>query len=398
MESDRRTADRAWLAVACSSEGEITQILRDDLGCAGEPGTHLSAIVDSGSSRKAENLITTLQKRGCVVGWQLNVPDRDGARTLYFAGSVSDDSLLILAASGRSSITELFDDLGASGVATPDALRRVLTEGNTDITAAMAGDIRLYEELSRLNNDLINRERELARKTAALERLSAEKSRLTAIAAHDLRNPLTVISSYADLLRIERAVEGEHLLYVEEISRSARFMMELVEEMLDSSRFESGHIDLHLQPIDLVNAANHAAAINRMRADRKHMTVIFEAATDRAFISADPVKLRQIINNLVVNAIKFSPGGSSVTIRVHSDTQHAFLEVKDEGIGIPADKRVMIFEAFETLGVSGTGGEKSTGLGLSIVKQLVDLHRATVSVESELGKGSIFRVSFPLAG
>lgn len=354
---------RAWLALSCSRDGVIAEVLRDDLGLA-RAGARLTDLVDAGSARKAENFLATLRERGSVVGWELNVPDGVGARPLGFTGAASGESAIIVA----------------------------IPTGQEDMSN------QLYEELSRLNNELINRERELARKSAALERLSAEKSRLLAIAAHDLRNPLTVVTSYADLLKMDLELEGEPAMYVDEIARTARFMTELVEELLDASRLESGHVDLDLQEIDLIHAARHATTINRMRAERKEIAIRFDQQVDRpTVIRADPVKLRQIVNNLVVNAIKFSPSGSDVTIRVRSAGERALLEVEDHGIGIPPDKVSMIFEPFKTLGQSGTAGEKSTGLGLAIVRQLADLHGATIDVESEVGRGSLFRVAFPVA-
>ena len=372
------------------------QILRDDLGVAPGAGAHVADVVDEGSSSKAHNLIAALRERDDIAGWELNVPDGAGARTLYFAGSAAGESLLILAAPGPDSLAELFDDIASANVETTQALRSLLHEQRAGITAAMSRDHRLYDELSRLNNELINRERELARKSAALERLSAEKNRIVGIAAHDLRNPLTIITAYADLLIADGAVTGEHLESVEEIARSARFMTELVEELLDSSRLESGQIDMDLQDLDLVLAARHAATVNRVRAEQKEITITFEEQVDRVFIRADSVKLRQIINNLVVNAIKFSPAGTNVTIRVRQSSDRAVIEVRDQGIGIPEDKLSLIFEPFKTLGSSGTAGETSTGLGLAIVKQLVHLHGATIEVESEENRGSLFRVAFPV--
>jgi two-component system OmpR family sensor kinase len=392
-----REPERSCLAVLCTREGVIEQILRDDLAVAAA-GAKLSDIVDRGSSRKAENFIAYLRGRECTAGWQLNVPFGAGARPFAFAGAAGQGALLILAAASDEQLRALFDEVADSSLAASQALRALLHEPRAGISTSMSRDNQLYEELSRLNNELINRERELARKTAALERLSAEKARLVAIAAHDLRNPLTVIASYADLLRIEGAVQGEHLLDLEEISRSARFMTELVEEMLDSSRVESGHVELDLQEIDLVNAARHAARINQMRADRKQIGITFDPRVEHASIRADAVKLRQIINNLVVNAIKFSPPRSTVTIRVESISGMPVLEVVDEGVGIPNEKLLTIFEPFKTLGASGTAGEKSTGLGLAIVKQLVALHGARVEVESEVGRGSVFRVIFGSRG
>src|SRR5687768_14176677 len=307
----------------------------------------LGALVDEGSARKVEHFIAAVEATGFAAGWELDVPAGGTVRSLTFAG-LRGEGLLIVAAPASPGMT--------SGV---------------------------YDELSRLNNEVINRERELARKSASLERLSAEKSRLLAIAAHDLRNPLTVISSYADLLKADDLRREEQLLFIDEISASSRFMAELVEELLDSARLESGHVDVDLQDVDLVNAAAHAAVINRLRADRKQITITFEPLTDRAIIRADPVKLRQINNNLVVNAIKFSRSNTNVTIRVRQDAERATVEIEDQGIGIPKDKLGEIFEPFKTLGAAGTSDEKSTGLGLAIVKQLTQMHHAAIDVLSD---------------
>ena len=361
MVEGRGSRSTQWLAVSCNNEGEILSVLADDFGIA-RTGVTLSALVDEGSVRKAEQFIAAVRSKGFTAGCELDVPAGGVVRSLTFAG-MRGDTLLILA---------------------------------SPVSPAMSHDV--YDELSRLNNELINRERELARKSASLERLSAEKSRLLAIAAHDLRNPLTIISSYADLLRSSDLSDDEERLFIDEISQSSRFMAELVEELLDSARVESGHVDVDLQDLDLVNAAAHASTINRLRADRKQITLTFEALTDRAMIRADPVKLRQIINNLVVNAIKFSRSNTNVTIRVRRDGDRAVVEVEDQGIGIPRDKLAAIFEPFSTLSSFGTGGEKSTGLGLAIVKQLTHLHHAAIDVESDEGRGSVFRVIFPLSG
>ncbi len=359
MADPRYSGATQWLALSCAADGTVVKVHGDDFGVA-RAGVTLSALVDEGSARKAEHFIAAVEATGFAAGWELDVPAGGTVRSLTFAG-LRGEGLLILAAPASPGMNP--------GV---------------------------YEELSRLNNEVINRERELARKSASLERLSAEKSRLLAIAAHDLRNPLTVISSYADLLKADDLRREEQLLFIDEISTSSRFMAELVEELLDSARLESGHVDVDLQDVDLVNAAAHAAVINRLRADRKQITITFEPLTDRAIIRADPVKLRQIINNLVVNAIKFSRSNTNVTIRVRKEAERAVVEIEDQGIGIPRDKLAEIFEPFRTLGAAGTSDEKSTGLGLAIVKQLAHMHHAAIDVQSDEGRGSIFRVAFPV--
>src|SRR5687767_4071879 len=237
MADPRYSGATQWLALSCAADGTVVKVYGDDFGVA-RAGVTLSALVDEGSARKVEHFIAAVEATGFAAGWELDVPAGGAVRSLTFAG-LRGDGLLILA--------------------TP---------------ASPGMNPGVYEELSRLNNEVINRERELARKSASLERLSAEKSRLLAIAAHDLRNPLTVISSYADLLRRADDISREEArLFIDEISQSARFMAELVEELLDSARVESGHVDVDLQDIDLVNAAAHAATINRLRADRKQITI-----------------------------------------------------------------------------------------------------------------------------
>ena len=124
--------------------------------------------------------------------------------------------------------------------------------------------------------------------------------------------------------------------------------------------------------------------------------IAFEPHVDQLLIRADAVKLRQIINNLVVNALKFSPGGTIVTIRALRRNDCAIVEVEDQGVGIPPEKLSWIFEPFATLAPSGTAGETSTGLGLSIVKQLAEMHGASIEVSSKPDEGSLFRVAFPL--
>ncbi|HEX7191018.1 MAG TPA: histidine kinase dimerization/phospho-acceptor domain-containing protein, partial [Thermoanaerobaculia bacterium] len=194
-ETDRSL--RGGLACVCKRDGTITTILRDDFAIAAVDA-RITDLVDRACCEKADRFILTLLRDKSAVGWQLVIASGTRPATLCFGGAVTGDTLLIVAAPAH----------------------------------ADARDTELYDELSRLNNELINRERELARKTASLERAAAERSRLIAIAAHDLRNPLTIVASYADLLRIASTLSDEELLYVEEISRSAKFMGELVEELL----------------------------------------------------------------------------------------------------------------------------------------------------------------------
>lgn len=382
------------VAFSCDPNGVVLQVLKDDLGIGTLPGASFADMVDVHSAEKARNFLLSLRERKSVYGWQMNVSIDQSVRPLVFAGGATGDYLLILAAPSQNSLAGLFEEILNANAEAVQALRALIERER--LRTELARDYDLYDELSRLNNELINRERELSIKTAALERVTEEKNRLIGIAAHDLRNPLLIIRGYAELIQAEGQLDGESAEYVDEIARSALYMTELVDELLDNAKVESGQVELNLEPIDLVAAAKHSASINHRRADGKDISLVVDAQVDSMVVNLDPVKLRQIINNLVVNAIKYSESGTTVTLRVRRTDRDAVLEVVDQGIGIPEDQLDRIFQPFTALQKSGTAGESAIGLGLSIVKRLVELHGGTIQVQSRPGAGSTFTVAFPL--
>jgi signal transduction histidine kinase len=266
-----------------------------------------------------------------------------------------------------------------------------------------------YEEMSRLNNELITAQRELAKQNVLLERANEEKSQLLGIAAHDLRNPLEVIQIYSRFLREE--AEGrlgrEPTEFIRTIERSSEFMAKLVDDLLDLSQIESGRLVLDLAPVDLPALVARNVQLNRVLAAKRRVAIAFTSEGKGAPLLLDAAKIEQVLNNLIGNAVKFSPPGSTVQVRLTlvSDRGNgtgadlgAELTVADQGPGIPEAERARIFLPLAPDRPSGRPAgspDKRTGLGLAIVQRIVAGHRGDLRVECGKRGGTTFAVTLP---
>jgi signal transduction histidine kinase len=243
------------------------------------------------------------------------------------------------------------------------------------------------------------RQRHNERVTAALnERLVAlnkDKDRYLGIAAHDLRNPLSSMRGLAELM-IETPLEPDQQReFLDTIHRTSDEMLHLVNDLLDTAVIESGKLELRRTDQDLPALVKRRVRHLEPHARQKQITLELDTSPGRAAI--DAARFSQVIDNLVSNAIKFSPQGTTVRIVMRVERDHFAFSVQDQGPGIPAEERQLLFRSFQKLSAQPTGGEKSTGLGLAIVKKIVDAHGGTISVDGEPGCGARFTATVPAA-
>lgn len=259
-------------------------------------------------------------------------------------------------------------------------------------------DERLYDDLSRLNNELATAQRALAKSNAELDRLNIQKNELLGIAAHDLRNPLQVILTYSHFLLEEAAgLAAEHREFVRTIRSSSQFMLHLVDDLLDVARIEAGTLDLDLAPVDLGALVERNVALNRVLAEPKGTHIELRREGEIPEMVLDAPKTEQVLNNLIGNAVKFSPPGSTVEVRLARREEGVALSVRDQGAGIRPEELETLFRPFQKGRNRSTAGEKSTGLGLAIVKRIVEGHRGEIRVDSAPGEGTVFHVLLPRA-
>jgi signal transduction histidine kinase len=173
-------------------------------------------------------------------------------------------------------------------------------------------------------------------------------------------------------------------------------MVKLVNDLLDVAQIESGKLQLDLQPLDVLKLVEHTVALNRVLAEKKPIHIALEHDGEFPPMRLDAAKIEQVLNNLISNAVKFSPSGELVRLKLVGTREGLMLTVQDHGAGIPANELEKLFKPFSRTSVVSTAGERTTGLGLVIVRRIVEGHLGKIWVESQVGVGSTFFVSLPV--
>jgi signal transduction histidine kinase/CheY-like chemotaxis protein len=276
---------------------------------------------------------------------------------------------------------------------------------NIEASVAQTEAARLHvEELSRYIGELQRSEEARGQLLVRAERARAEaeaanriKDEFLATLSHELRTPLTSLLGWSSVLREAKRDEKVLSQGLDAIDRNARVQAQLIDDLLDVSRIVSGKLNLDVRPLDISSVTRAAINVVRPASDAKNITLDYWAEPGLGAISADSARLQQVVWNLLSNAVKFTPQGGKITIRIQQDRSHAKVTVQDTGQGIEAEFLPRVFDRFRQADSSTTRSFGGLGLGLAIVRHLVELHGGTVSAESEgVGKGATFTARFPL--
>jgi signal transduction histidine kinase len=253
----------------------------------------------------------------------------------------------------------------------------------------------LLVRLSSRSSALAKANVELAARSAEAEQANNAKSQFLATMSHELRTPLNAIIGFADLMHDGRLgpVSEQHRESLDDIRGSARHLLDLINEVLDMARIESGRIMLDIQSIDPVEVVSAAVDSLRPLAAERNLAVTLEAQSI-GNVLLDPARLRQVVLNYLSNAIKFTPEDGLVQVRVLREADELVLEVIDTGGGIAAEDQARVFGEFEQLHGAAYGG---TGLGLAVTKRIIDAQGGTVGVHSAPGHGCTFYARLPVA-
>jgi signal transduction histidine kinase len=286
----------------------------------------------------------------------------------------------------------------------PEDIIKAFDVGGVDyITKPFRGK----EVCARVQNQLALKSSESARKALIkdlkiknirLENLDGIKNNLLGIAAHDLRNPLASVRGFSEMLIANETNLGEDskemLHMIQDISNH---MLDLVNDLLDYSVIESGKVHLERRKENLKTLLEKRVRLSRIFAEKKKI-ILCEHLNEIPELSLDSSRIIQVIDNLISNAIKYSPPESQVDVSIENKNGYAWVSVQDKGPGITAEDQKKLFQEFQNLSTKPTGGESSTGLGLAIVKKMVEAHDGQLKVDSSLGKGSTFSFGIPLSG
>lgn len=260
----------------------------------------------------------------------------------------------------------------------------------------------MQQELRHVNKDLDRKVDELAQANLALFEMNRIKSDFLATMSHELRTPLNSIIGFSEVLSSADQLSDRQRRYATNIQSSGRMLLTMINDILDLAKIESGKMEIHVEDFSIRDVCEGLTNLVKPMAERKNLNLECDLDDAIPLLRQDPGKIRQILYNLLTNAVKFTPEGGRVTLSARSEGRFVVIEVEDTGIGIAAEDRETIFEKFRQAIQNSKGGDvltrehQGTGLGLSIVRELARLLGGEVELDSQPGLGSKFTVRLPL--
>jgi signal transduction histidine kinase len=373
IEDDRQTVRSRWE----KSDLPVVNLKRN----FGQPlaGSSLQTILETGQPRILNDLPAYLAAK----------PSSESTRLIVAEGLVS--SLTCPLVANGAPIGFLF--FSSVNVGTYAAV-------HIDTFQRIAERLSVIVEKGRLVAEIAAQKAEIEQRNTELRRLNEVKNTFLGIAAHDLRSPLSLIQMTAEMLIDPEAQlsAAQSAKFTRDIVRQTRYMLTLLNDLLDVSQIEGGSLNLKKQSIDLASFLSEAVQWHMAIAAPKGTRLELRQVPVSAEALADPLRLRQVIDNLVSNAVKYSPPGSTVRIAVWRGDSGWRFTVSDEGPGLTPADRQRLFQDFAQLSARPTGGEKSVGLGLAIVRRIVEAHGGQVGADSEPGHGATFWFTLPDPG
>ncbi len=247
--------------------------------------------------------------------------------------------------------------------------------------------IRAQEELKLARDEAI---------TAMNQAQEANRAKDTFLSSmsHELRTPLNAIIGFSQILMVKADTPSNIKMFIEKIHISGKNLLSLVNTILDFSKIEAGKMEMHIAPFFMKDLINEVEILVESMADKKHLTLSLEIE-EGILIQADRQLIKQVVVNLLSNAIKFSPESQTITLTHRREEQSDIFGIADHGYGIASDKIDTLFDPFVQIREHQSDAMKGTGLGLTIVKKIIDLHGGKIWVESVVGEGSCFYFSLP---
>ncbi len=273
-----------------------------------------------------------------------------------------------------------------------EAVRRIAREEAGRVDAEVrAGEMRTLAEQLQLRTEQLEEQRR------AVAAASRAKSEFLAAMSHELRTPLNAIGGYAQLLQmgVSGPVTAEQHVYLERIQRSQGHLLGVINDILNFSRLEAGQVEFNITTVSLCELVESVVTMITPQADAKQLTLELGEHDAALKAEGDPLKIEQVLLNLLSNAVKFTAEGGTISLACGAEGDHVWAEVRDTGIGMPAHELELIFAPFRQVGRSLANPKEGTGLGLAISRDLARRMDGDLTVESEEGVGSRFRLTLP---
>lgn len=388
---------REGIAIRCRPDGTVVRVLRCDFPVKLRllPGDDIRSLLHRSSHGRLAALLAEAAENAACFDRELHVSaPGEPSRALHFSAALaSDGELIVVGTDSRGGVLEFLEGLTSIQ---NDHVNRLRELSGQLAAGEAAGNEATLDHLTRLNNEMANLQRELARTNWELRQANESKNEALGMAAHDLRNPLSAIGAFASLLLDDgNTLDPEiHTEVLGRIRSASQSMQRLVEELVDFSALEGGKVRLRREDVDVIALIRDNVSLLRPIAGESGIRLVEVLPAGSRMAHVDGAKVEQVVSNLVGNAVKFSEAGSEVTVELRIDGDHFVLCVRDQGPGIPEDQIEDIFEPFRR--APGGAPRQGAGLGLAIVRRIVRAHDGRIDVDSEPGSGAAFTVRIPL--
>lgn len=389
------------IAACCGTDGTVTEVLQNRLGlvnclATGQPFARIAG--SSSSGPKMLDFIRQIADSGAALDWELDIAFEYGVLPLFFSGCRTKSGIIIIALAKSRPTKEIEYELMRMAEKEREGVNGNRGRADTSPPSSKMSPAELSRnKLKQLNMELVRAEQQVVKKSLDLEEQKVETFRNLGMVVHGLRNPANGILMAAEYLIEDSSngVTGEHLALLQSVARASRLMLQIIEEVLDISTTECGKLKVDLRPTDLVSLVEHDLLLNATQVQCKKLRLNKRWAQPAIVVNLDAVKITQVIDNLIHNAIKFSPNGGRIDILLEANAKFVTLSVRDEGPGISAGIADTFFDPFQGRR-DGTSVKGGAGFGLAISKRIIEAHGGEISVKSTLGKGATFLVTLPV--
>ncbi len=314
-----------------------------------------------------------------IILTDLNMPDKNGFELMEYTRDHHIDSLILV----------------LTGYASVDAAIQSIKLGAYDFIQKPI-DVETFKLTIRRAADTVRLKQENVRNLQELKKLNELKNEFISVVSHDLRSPLATIGAYVNYLMKKGDLNERQHRYLGIIRDISDNLYSLVNELLDISKIESGIIQLNYETTDINELVQISINNFKILAQDKNNKIIYQSNLEDSTITIDRIKILQVLNNIISNAIKFTENGT-ITIHTRSTGNRIQVSIDDTGTGIDDEDIKDIFDEFSYLQRNGTRGESGSGLGMVICKRFIELHNGEIDVESKPGEGSRFIVTLPVS-
>jgi two-component system, OmpR family, sensor kinase len=403
----------------CNTDGRILEVLHVDKGLFNQSLNNklVFSLISPGDMHKLLDFFLELKEKGASIGSQMMMRTTGGPEPFSLFGAKIYDLIGFAGATNEDEAKKLLQDFTWMSNEQTNIIRKLSKEQHVkkEKLSSSSGDAKIYdpsgnpgslesrdlsfyEDMSRLNNELTNMQRELSKKNRELDLLNEQKNKFLGIAAHDLRNPLGILIGFSELMlnMPEDLDVKEQRDLLERIHKTATFMLKMVNELLDVASIESGKLNLTLEAESINALVREIISMQQLLAREKKIELLFHPIEKDIVVTVDRGKIEQVLANLISNALKFSNPKTTIVVSVMEEAGEVRILVADQGHGIAEEELNHLFQYFQRTSTQSTSGERSTGLGLAIAKKIIEAHGGTIGVESIQGKGSTFFFTLPL--